>query len=405
MTTETLARPPSHVPADHVVDWDIYAPPGVARGFHEAWGALQAPGVPDMIWTPRNGGHWIATRGALIAEVLTDHEHFSSRVIIVPKADGEHHKMIPTTIDPPEHRPWRKLLNDNLSPREIRKVEQGIRDIAIELIEAVRAQGRCDFVTAFAGVLPIRIFLSIVDLPSADTPRLKWLADQITRPDGSISFQDTVAEFHAYLGGVVDARLGSDRGDMFARMINAPVDGRRMTRFEALQLCSQVLIAGLDTVVNFLGFAMLHLATHPDLRDRLAAQPALIPAAVNELFRRYPLVTIGREARQEIAFGGVTVHAGEMVMAPTPLHGTDARANAHALDVDIDRRGAEHSTFGHGDHRCPGAHLARTELVISVEEWLARIPGLRLAPDAHLTFSGGIVGCVDSLPLVWDAER
>lgn len=403
MTTDMLAERPSHVPGDHIVDWDMYAPPAVREGFHEAWRALQAEGIPDMVWTPRNGGHWIATRGALIAEVLADHEHFSSRIIIVPKTDGEHHKMIPTTIDPPEHRPWRKLLNDNLSPREIRRVEEGIRAITIDLIDAVRPQGGCDFVTAFAGILPIRIFLSITDLPAADAPRLKWLADQITRPDGSISFQDTVAEFHAYLGGVVDARLGSDRDDMFARMINAPVDGRQMTRFEALQLCSQVLIAGLDTVVNFLGFAMHHLATHSAFRDRLAAEPALIPAAVNELLRRYPLVTIGREARQSILFGGVTVKAGEMVMAPTPLHGMDARANPQPLDVDIDRRGAEHSTFGHGDHRCPGAHLARTELVISIEEWLARIPDVRLAPDARVTFSGGIVGCVDSLPLIWEA--
>lgn len=401
MATASVAQRPPHVPADHVVDWDMYDPPRVKSGFHEAWKQLQSPGVPDMVWTPRNGGHWIATRGDLIAQVLGDHERFSSRIIIVPKADGEHHRMIPTTIDPPEHRPWRMLLNDNLSPRAIRKVEPDIRAIAVELIEKVRGDGGCDFIATYASILPIRIFLKMVDLPAADAPRLKWLSDQITRPDGSISFQETVAEFHAYLGAVVDARLGTDRGDMLARMINGRVEGRPLTRYEALQLCSQVLIAGLDTVVNFLGFAMLHLATHSGQRDQLVARPGLIPAAVNELFRRYPLVTIGREARRDIEFGGVTVKAGEMVMAPTPLHGMDERANARPLEVDLERRGAEHSTFGNGEHRCPGAHLARTELVISLEEWLARVPDFRLAPAAKVTFSGGIVGCVDSLPLLW----
>jgi camphor 5-monooxygenase len=398
-----LAERPAHVPADHLVDWDIYHPPHVEQGFHEAWSALHAPGVPDMVWTPRNGGHWIATRGTLIAEILDDHARFSSRVIIVPKADGEHHGMIPTTIDPPEHRPWRLLLNENLSPRAVRTVEADIRAIAVELIEAVRADGGCDFIPAFAHALPIRIFLKIVDLPAADAPRLKWLSDQITRPDGSISFQDTVAEFHAYLGGIVDDRLAHGGTDMLARMINARVEGRPLTRHEALQLCSQVLIAGLDTVVNFLGFAMLHIATHPAQRDRLIAEPALIPAAVNELFRRYPLVTIGREARGDTAFGGVMIKAGEMVMAPTPLHGIDPRANPRAFEVDFDRRQADHSTFGTGNHRCPGAHLARTELVISIEEWLARAPDLRLAPNAKLTFSGGIVGCLNTLPLEWSA--
>ncbi|WP_395001360.1 cytochrome P450 [Sphingomonas sp.] len=401
MIIAPLADRPPHVLADHVVDFDMYHPPNVARGFHEAWLTLQEPGVPDMVWTPRNGGHWIATRGDLVAEILDDHTRFSSRVIIVPKADGEHHKMIPTTIDPPEHRPWRQLLNENLDPRAVRRTEADIRAIAVELIEAVRSQGGCDFIAAFASVLPVRIFLKILDLPAEDAPRLKWLSDQVTRPDGSISFQDVIAEFHAYLGRVVDARLGVDHDDMLSRMINGRVEGRALTRYEALQLCSQVLIAGLDTVVNFLGFAMLHLATHLDQRDRLAADPSLIPATVNELLRRYPIVTIGREARADVEFGGVTVKAGEMVMAPTPLHGMDARVNDHPLDVDIDRRGGAHSTFGNGDHRCPGAHLARTELTISIEEWLARVPGLRLSPGAAVCFKGGIVGCVESLPLVW----
>lgn len=401
MATAPLAERPPHVPADHVLDWDMYNPPQVKRGFHDAWRALLAPGVPDMIWTPRNGGHWIATRGSLVAEVLADNSRFSSRVIIVPKADGEHHNLIPTTMDPPQHRPWRMLLNDNLSPREIRKVEADIRAIAAELIERVRPDGGCDFIASFASVLPIRIFLKIVDLPAEDAPRLKWLSDQVTRPDGSIPFQHVMAEFETYTAGIVDARLGSDRDDMFARMINTPVDGRAMTSQEANQLCTQVVIAGLDTVVNFLGFAMLHLATHPDQRDTLIANPALIPTAVNELFRRYPIVTIAREARRDMEFGGVTLRAGEMVVAPTPLHGMDERANACPMAVDLHRRGAKHSTFGTGDHRCPGEHLARTELVISLEEWLARVPDVQLAPGAEVTFSGGIVGCVDALPLRW----
>src|SRR6202007_304621 len=133
MATALLADAPHNVPVGHIVDWDMYPPPGVEHGFHVAWKALPRPGIPDMIWTPRNGGHWIATRAKLIAEVLTDAERFSSRVIILPKVDGEHHRMMPTTIDPPEHRPWRALLNGSLSPRAVRAIERDIRAIAIEL--------------------------------------------------------------------------------------------------------------------------------------------------------------------------------------------------------------------------------------------------------------------------------
>ncbi len=402
MATALLADAPCNVPVGHIVDWDMYHPPGVEHGFHVAWKALHRPGIPDMIWTPRNGGHWIATRAELIAEVLTDAARFSSRVIIVPKADGEHHKMIPTTIDPPEHRPWRSLLNGTLSPRAVRAIERDIRAIAIELIEEMQPHGRSDFIADYAHVFPIRIFLRIVDLPAADAPRLKWLTDQITRPDGSISFADTVAAFHDYLGTVVDRRMGGAGNDMFSRLVNGEVEGRRLTRHEALQLCSQVLIAGLDTVVNFLGFALLHLATHPDHRSALAADRTAIPGAVEELFRRYPIVTIGREVRRDMDFGGVRLRTGEMVIAPTVLHGMDERANSRPLDVDFDRRRAEHASFGRGHHMCPGAALARAEMRISLEEWLARIPEFSLAPDAEIRFSGGIVGCVEALPLVWE---
>lgn len=404
MATQRMAAAPSNVPVGHIIDWDMYHPPGVEEGFHAAWQALHRPGVPDMAWTPHNGGHWIATRASLIGEVLADAERFSSRVIIVPKADGEHHRMIPTTIDPPEHRPWRALLNASLSLRTVRAIERDIRAVAIELIEAMQPHGGGDFIAAYAHIFPIRIFLRIVDLPAADAPRLKWLTDQITRPDGSISFADTVAAFHDYLGSIIDTRRGGSGEDMFSRLVNGEVEGRPLSRHEALQLCSQVLIAGLDTVVNFLGFAMLHLATHPDQRAALAARPAMIPGAVEELFRRYPIVTIGREVRRDMDFGGVRLKAGEMVIAPTVLHGMDDRATDRPLEVDFARRRAEHGTFGSGHHMCPGAALARAEMRITLEEWLARIPDFAIAPDAEIRFSGGIVGCVEMLPLVWEVN-
>lgn len=401
MQQPKLAERPAHVAPENVVDFDMYDPPNVAAGFHEAWTALHAPGVPDMVWTPRNEGHWMPTRGELIARVFEDHEHFSSRVIMVPKSDGEHHNMIPTTIDPPAHRPYRMLLNDSLSPRAIRAVDADIRAIAAGLIDAVAADGACDFITAFAERLPIEIFLNIVSLPKSDAPHLKRLADQITRPDGTMSFADAVQGFYDYLEPTIAARRGGTGEDMITRMVNGQVDGRALTDREALQLCAQILIAGMDTVVNFLGFVMLHLARTPEHQAALRDDPALIPAAVDELFRRFGIVTIGREVRADMEFGGVTLKAGEMVICPSQLHGLDARVHAEPERVDFHRPSAEHSTFGNGNHKCPGAHLARTEVKITIEEWLRRIPAFAVRPGAEVRFSGGIVGCVQSLPLVW----
>src|ERR1700733_3934822 len=129
-----VGRPP-HISLDHVVDIDIYSPPGLERGFFEAWKDLHRPGVPDLVWTPRNGGHWIATRGELVKNVLMRHDLFSSRVLIVPKSFGEQINFVPIGLDPPQHRPFRMLLNEGLSPKAVQRIEPTIRATVVELIE------------------------------------------------------------------------------------------------------------------------------------------------------------------------------------------------------------------------------------------------------------------------------
>jgi cytochrome P450 len=168
-----------------------------------------------------------------------------------------------------------------------------------------------------------------------------------------------------------------------------------------LMQCKHVFIAGLDTVVNFLGFLMLFLARNPDYQRQLADEPSGIPAALEEFVRRFGVVSIARMATRDVDFHGARIKEGEMMLIPTVLHGLDERENRDPLRVDFARTGARHSTFGQGPHHCVGAHLARAELRITLEEWLARIPRFALAPDARIESQSGIVGCVRSLPLVW----
>jgi cytochrome P450 len=406
MTTEAATfTAPDHVPPDRVVDFDMYHPPGVEKGFHAAWKKLQDEAVGDIVWTPRNGGHWILTRGRAIHDVFADYQRFSNKCILVPKEVGEKHTLLPTTIDPPEHRPYRMLLNSGLTPAAVRRIEGSIRQLAGSLIEQVRAEGRCNFTTAYAEKLPIHIFLMLVDLPVEDAPKLKYWADQMTRPDGSMPFEDATRAFYDYLDPVVDRLRERPGDDMLSHLVNGEVDGRKVTKDEALALSAQVLIAGLDTVVNFLSFAMLFLARNPDHRQELVDNPELMPKAVEELFRRFPLVTIGRLVKEDTRFDGVSLRAGDMVIVPTELHGLDERENRCPMDVDFHREDISHSTFGYGPHRCPGMHLARAELAVTLEEWLSRIPDFQVAPDADITYRGGLVGCIDALPLVWSTEK
>jgi len=404
MSAACADRPP-HVPADRVVDFDMYQPPDVQLDFHAAWSKLQAAGTPEIVWTWRNGGHWIATSGAVIRRIFADFERFSSRVIVVPKAVGELHRMIPTTLDPPVHRPYRALLNDSLGPKTIDALEPRIRACAVALTESVRAQGHCNFTTAYAEVFPVQIFMGLVDLPVEDAPMVKRWADLMIRPDGHTPFEVAKQNICDYMAPHVEARRGGSGTDLITKLANGRIGDRQLTSAEAIDFASQVMIAGLDTVVNFLGFAFLFLARHPDHRRELVGRPGLLPAAVEELLRRFPIVTVAREVRADFEYEGVALRAGDMIVIPTPLIGTDERLNPRALEVDFRRHSPQHATFGNGRHVCAGMHLARLELRIALQEWLARIPEFEVAPGAEIRFHSGIVGVIESLPLVWDVGR
>ena len=403
MNRADLVPRPAHVAEERVVDFDFFDPPGVASDFQDSWRTLQTADVPDVVWTPFNGGHWIATRGDLVEEVFADYHTFSNRVVTIPKERGEHYRMLPTTLDPPEHRPVRNLLNRNLSPAAVNRQIEMIRAICVELIEAVKPNGGCDLLADFAAHFPIRVFMHMVDLPREDAPMMKYWTDQIVHPDGSMSVEDTMRKFHEYLEPVVRARRGRPGGDVLSDIVNAEVAGRELSMEDMLNLLMQFMMGGLDTVYNFLAFSFLFLARNPGHRQMLLDEPELIPAAVNELLRRYPLVSMAREVRADVVWQGVPLKQGEMIICASPLVGNDPRLNPDPLTVDFRRKGARHATFGKGNHICPGAHLAQVEMRITVSEWLARIPHFDLAEGAEITMRGGIVGSIVSLPLVWPA--
>lgn len=396
-----VAVPPG-LAADRIVDIDIYSPPGREEDFYAAWKTLQ-DNSPPIVWTSRNEGHWIALSGEVLAAVQGDPERFSNRIIVIPRSVGEKHALIPTTIDPPEHRPYRKLLNDGLALSKIRHLHEATASVADELIAGFIGRGGCDFTAEFARLFPIRIFMSLVALPMADADRLCFLAECMTRPNPPLPFEEARHAFYEFLAPVVTERRGGSGEDIISAIVNADIDGRSLSDEEALSLCTQLLIAGVDTVVNVLAFIMLELARDPALQDRLAGlNRAGLLAATNELFRRFGFVTIARTVREDMDFHGVHLKAGDLVCVPTQVHGLDERINACPLSIDLGRRGARHSAFGSGPHMCPGQELARAEVAIMLERWFAAIPRFHVGPDADLRNLAGIVPQIARLTLEWD---
>lgn len=402
-TKDVLALPrPENVPADRVFDFDIYREIPDGMDFHAFWREIMEQAPHRLMWTPHNDGHWIALTAELSDIVMSEPERFSNNTVLVPKAAGEAYRLIPLSLDPPEHRPFRTLLNENLGPKPLKPIEQAIVDLSAELIDGFKDRGHCDFVEDFAEQLPVTIFMMLVDLPLADLPKLKHLADQFTRPDGSMTYPEVLEAFREYLTPVIAARRNGDGEDMISRMVKGQIEGRELSEIEALNICTQVLVGGLDTVVNMLGFTFSYLARDTKLRRAIAADPALINDALLEFFRRFPVVSSSREVRDDVEFDGVTLRQGDMVMSSTIVVSMDTGMNADPLDFRLQRPGRKYSTFGKGSHTCPGAHLARMEMKIVLQEWFARIPEFRLGEDRPLAYTNGIVGSVKPFTLVWD---
>ncbi|OHT18251.1 Camphor 5-monooxygenase [Sphingomonas haloaromaticamans] len=402
---------PSNVPTDRVYEIDMYALDGIEEGYHEAWKRVQQPGVPELIWTPFTGGHWIATNGDTVREIYSDPSRFSSEVIFLPKEAGEKYQMVPTRMDPPEHTPYRRALDKGLSLAQIRKVESKVREVAIDLIEGFLAKGGCDFSAEYANVFPVRVFMALADLPVDDVPKLSRFAHMMTRPEGDTPeemaavLEEGNRGFFAYVEPIIEARRGGDGDDLISIMVNSEINGQPIDHDKALGLISLLLLGGLDTVVNFLSFMMIHLAQNPEIAAELRSDPLKLMRSAEEMFRRFPVVSEARMSAKDQDYKGVHLKRGDMILLPTALHGLDEKENPDPWRLNLERRGISHTTFGGGPHRCAGMHLARMEVIVTLEEWLKRIPDFRLRDGSKPVYHSGIVAAVENVPLVWSAGQ
>ena len=395
------AAMPSHVPADLMVDVDIYALPGHAADPQLAWKALDRPGGAGLVWTPRNGGHWIATSGNLIWALLGDIERLSARDLAVPPGTALY-PMIPNQSDEPEHSHYRDAITPFFRPRAVKALQGAVRALAVDLIEGFRADGQCEFMEDFARHLPMLIFLRLVDLPADDRQWLIARADVMVRSGDPDTRRTAQEEIVGYLGGWIDQRRAEPGEDLLSAIIHARVGDRPMTHEEVMGESMDVLFGGLDTVASMMGFIMRHLATHPEECRALAEDFRRIPVALEEMLRRFGVASVARRVIVDIDHGGVIVRSGDMIVLPTCLHGLDSDLWDDPQAVDFARpRRRTHATFGTGIHTCPGAPLARSEITILLEEWLTRIPVFSLAEGETPVGLTGAVNALATLKLAW----
>jgi len=396
----TGLQAPPHVPSELVFDVDAFALPGQDDDVQLAWVEVQQT-HPDIFWTPRNGGHWIATRAADIATMQADHTRFSFKRILIPDI-GRPFPVLPLDKDPPEHAAYRLMLSPAFSPAMVARLGQRVRAVAVAAIESFRLQGRCEFVQDFAKVLPIHLFLEMVDLPHAEARFLLPFAERIARSSDPKEITAARLALADYVRTIIAERQGRGGTDLISHIIHYRVNGAELSEAEKLGTCSNLLAAGLDTVAGMLGFAASFLARHPAHRRQLIEDPSLVPVAVDELIRRHGVVNTGRLVVADIDYNGIAMKAGDMVQLPNCLYGLDERKVERPLEVDFGRAQVDHAAFGNGPHRCPGAILARREMNTFLTEFLGRIPEFRIAEGTRPKQSSGLINGMQRLELEWD---
>ena len=393
------AETPSHVQPEQVVDFDFYHPCAPGGDPYLAWKTLQDG--PEMVWTPHNGGHWIATRGEQIKEILTDYSRFSSRHAFIPIIP-ERPRGLPLEYDPPEHAPLKKMLAPAFLPKAIQHWSDEARNLAVELVESFIDEGRCEFIGDFAQQLPIIIFLRILDLPMEDREPLLEAVNSGLRPVDEETRARGRDYLNKYIVSLVADRRKNPREEILSAALHTEINGELLNDEMAYGLTSGLLGGGLDTVASSMGWMALFLAQNPGHRKQLVDDPELIPNAVQELLRRYSIPNIARVVRADMDYHGARLKQGEQVLMSGCLYGLDPDVFNNPMDVDFTRRDASrHMSYSTGIHRCIGAKLADQELQIFLQEWLPRIPDFRLDPDNPPEMVTGIAHGLNKLPLVW----
>ncbi len=405
---------PAHVPGSVVYSFDYNSDPGYLKDPHARAADLVGK-APPLFWTPCNGGHWVFQSHAAVTEALRDWETFSSEHFSVEEFQAmmaalpEEERIpapVPICVDPPLHARLRQPLQSSFSPKAVAARERTIRALAERLIDTIAKRGHCEFQHEVADLYPVEIFLDMFGLPLEKEREYRELAKKhlssiSTDLSDNVFMMKGIA---AVLRETVIERRTQRKADLISLLWSLELDGEPMNFDLIMSYCVILFIAGLDTVVNALGFGVRHLATDPDLQRQLRADPTLIAAATEEMLRRYAFVAPIRILKHDREFHGLKLKKGERVMMFIPGASLDESVHADPTAFDVRRPNpSSHMAFGYGPHFCLGSHLARLELKIMYETLLEKLPPFRLDPALPPTFHGSIIAGPSSINLIWEA--
>jgi cytochrome P450 len=350
-------------------------------------------------------GFWAVSRYEDVLSVVRNPEMFSSlaqsnsfvttpppEVIEIAK---QGYPRVNTLLsnDPPSHTQFRNLVNKAFLPKRVAQLEDSIRKIANDLIDAFINDGKVDLVEQFAVGVPLTVIADALGVDRADMPKFKkWSDDSVAplsgmlTPERQIECAHSRIEFQKYMVDRVHEREANLRDDLLSDLVSARFDsgeraGEGMTMAEMLDVIAQLLVAGNETTTKLIAAATLMLIENPEQMAKVRADHSLIPNLVEEALRmEAPVQMLPRFTKEDVEVGGVAIPKGSVVMAMYGCANRDGAKYPNPDMFDVERDNARtQMAFGQGPHFCVGAALARSEARIAFELLLSRLNNIALA--------------------------
>jgi cytochrome P450 len=349
---------------------------------------------------------WVVTGFPEANEIFHKPEIFSSTPLIIPPFP-QAMKMIPVEIDPPDHARYRALVAAPFSPRRAERYEEPLRVIVNQLIDEFIELGQCDIYETLAIPFPTLMGTTMLGLPNTDALKFEEWTHKIihmSATDMEVA-GEAVIELYTYFYALLEDRRANPVDDVMSLLAEAEVDGVKLTDEELMGFCLLLLIASIDTSQKVIGSILWQLATEPELRHWIRANPDKTASAVEEFLRYWAPVQPARRAVVDTEVGGFQFKAEDQLFVLLGAANLDSKEFPEAAKFDPERSPNRHLAFGTSIHRCLGSHIARIELRVLLDELLRRIPDFELQPGAKAEWSKGQVQGVVRVPIQFPAGQ
>lgn len=386
-------RPMTHESTHAQDGYDIYGD-AFEKDPQAVYAAMRAGGCP-VAHSAAGGGSWMVTTYADIQAIVQDPERFSSRAIEVAgpvPAIGRELFMPPLTSSPDDHKAHRDLLMPFFTPDRVAQLEPFVREEARRLAGAIAAKGHGDAVGDFAMPLALAVISKILLVPLDARERfVSWVVRLIRLgPHDQALRSAVIQEKLQYLEKLLEERTANPGDDVVSFIAQAQLDGEPLSRRHKLGSLFLLVLAGADTTWSAIGASLWHLASHPQDRATLVANPAMMKTtAIEELLRAYAPVSIARLTTEQVELHGRCLAPQERVIVPLSAANRDPAVFEDPDTVKLDRKRNRHLTFSSGPHRCLGSNIARLEVRVALEEWLGAMPHFRLSDPDSVKWSTG----------------